>query len=140
MPHVCGQQFGDGRIGIWKRFDGGSCGRTFRICSPFGNDGLIADFGFRRVEWPQVAEFSSDLHDGLAAGLVTGVLRRSSEEFRHAAFPFAFDKGVKGVKPFKECRTSDRRKVIVSLDFGGTYKSRGGEIRTLDLLLPKQAR
>jgi len=73
-------------------------------------------------------------------GLATAfdeLLRGRVRSFRHAAFPFALRKGVKGVKPSKECRTFDRRKVILSSYFGQDYARSGGEIRTRELLHPK---
>ncbi|NLF69207.1 MAG: hypothetical protein GX575_09150 [Candidatus Anammoximicrobium sp.] len=48
----------------------------------------------------RIAELAVDLNHGLSTVLVTSVLRRSGDEFRRAAFPFALRKGVKGVTAF----------------------------------------
>lgn len=62
MPQVRGQEFRDGRVGLRQRFRDGGCGFAFLLCSPFRNDGLIADFGFRGIEWPEGADFPPTLN------------------------------------------------------------------------------
>ena len=68
-----------------------------------------------------VTEFSSDFDHGLAKSFVAGVLWRSGDEFRQAAFPFALHKGVKGVLAFSGMPHFRPSKGDVKSVLGRTY-------------------